>query len=61
MKKITMVLRIKGLSEERIQEHFTEFFSGLVEKYPNQFGVGVSVLIKETEGEKKVLEIADLD
>lgn len=60
MEKTTVVLRVKGLTDEQIQEHFTEFFSGLVEKYPNQFGVGVSVLTKGTKAEQQVLKIAEL-
>lgn len=57
---VTMVLKVKGLSEDQIQEHFSEFFASLVSKYPNQFGVGLSALTKGTEEEKKVLAIADL-
>ena len=60
MEKTTVVLRVKGLTEEQIQEHFTEFFSELVKKYPNQFGVGVSVLTKGTDAEQQVLKIAEL-
>lgn len=60
MEMTTIILKIKGLSEEQIQEHFSEFFSSLVDKYPNQFGVGASVLTKGTEAEQQVLKIADL-
>lgn len=60
MEMTTLVVKIKGLSEEQIQEHFSEFFNELVEKYPNQFGAGISVLTKGTEGEQQVLKVADL-
>lgn len=60
MEMTTIILKIKGLSEEQIQEHFSKFFAGLVDKYPNQFGVGASVLTKGTEAEQQVLKIADL-
>lgn len=60
MEMTTIILKVKGLSEEEIQEHFSEFFAGLVDKYPDQFGVGVSVLTKGTEAEQQVLKIADL-
>ncbi|WP_367378111.1 hypothetical protein [Enterococcus gilvus] len=60
MEMTTIILKVKGLSEEEIQEHFSEFFAGLVDKYPNQFGVGASVLTKGTEAEQQVLKIADL-
>ncbi|MEO1772526.1 hypothetical protein [Candidatus Enterococcus ferrettii] len=56
----TMVLKIKGLTEDQIQEHFSELFGSLVAKYPNQFGVGLSALAKGTEEEQQVLAIADL-
>lgn len=56
----TIVIKVKGLTEDQIQEHFSEFFASLVSKYPNQFGVGLSALTKGTEEEQKVLAIADL-
>ncbi|MGM0173676.1 hypothetical protein [Enterococcus sp. DIV0800] len=60
MEMTTLVLKIKGLSEEQIQEHFSEFFNDLVDKYPNQFGVGLSAMTKGTEEEQQILKIADL-
>ena len=56
----TVVLKIKGLTNEQIQEEFSEFFNKLVEKYPNQFGVGLSVMEQNTDGEKEILRIANL-
>ena len=56
----TVVLKIKGLTDEQIQEEFSEFFNMLVDKYPNQFGVGISFMRQNTEGEKKILTIAGL-
>lgn len=56
----TIVLKIKGLTEDQIQEHFSELFASLVAKYPNQFGAGLSALAKGTDGEQQVLAIADL-
>ena len=55
----TLVLKVKGLTDEQIQEEFTEFFNKLVEKYPKQFGVGLSVMEENTEGEQlaEILEI----
>lgn len=60
VEKTTVVLRIKGLTEEQIQEHFSEFFAELVAKYPNKFGAGASVLTKGTDAEQQVLKIAEL-
>lgn len=60
METTTLVLKIKGLSEDQIQEHFSEFFNELVDKYPNQFGVGLSAMTKGSDGEHQVLSIADL-
>ncbi|MFQ7233229.1 MAG: hypothetical protein ACLRPU_00015 [Enterococcus hulanensis] len=59
MEKTTVVLRIKGLTEEQIQEHFSDFFSELVAKYPN-FGAGASILTRGTDAEQQVLKIAEL-
>lgn len=56
----TVVLKIKGLTDEQIQEEFSEFFNTLVDKYPNQFGVGISSMRENTEGEKEILRIARL-
>lgn len=56
----TIVLKIKGLSDEQIQEEFTELFSKLVDKYPGEFGVGLSALEEGTDGEKMILKIANL-
>ena len=33
----TLVLKLKGLTDEQIQEEFTGFFNKMVEKYQNQF------------------------
>lgn len=55
-----MVLKTIGLNDEQIQEEFSWFFNTLVEKYPDHFGVGLSVLTKGTDSERQVLEIADL-
>ena len=60
MEKTTMVLRIKGLSEDQIQEYFGDFFASLVKIHPDTFRVGASVLKKGSEKERKVLKIADL-
>lgn len=56
----TVVLKIKGLTEEQLQEEFTEFFNELVEKHPTEFGAGVSIIREGSEGEKTILEIAKL-
>ncbi|MGI6154421.1 MAG: hypothetical protein ACOYEB_00535 [Enterococcus lemanii] len=40
----TLVLKVKGLTDEQLQEEFSEFFNKLVEKYPNQSGVGLSAM-----------------
>lgn len=55
-----MILKTTGLNDDQIQEEFSDFFNRLVNKYPDQFGVGLTVLTKGTESEKQVLEIADL-
>lgn len=60
VEKTTVVLRIKGLTEEQIQEHFSDFFAELVAKYPNKFGAGASILTRGTDAEHQVLKIADL-
>lgn len=56
----TLVLKVKGLTDEQIQEEFTEFFNKLVEKYPKKFGVGLSAMEENTEGEQEILRIAKL-
>ena len=56
----TLVLKVKGLTDEQIQEEFTEFFNKMVEKYPKQFGVGLSAMEENTEGEQEILRIAKL-
>lgn len=56
----TLVLKVKGLTDEQIQEEFTDFFNKLVEKYPKQFGVGLSAMEGNTEGEQEILRIAKL-
>ena len=56
----TLVLKVKGLSDDQIQEEFSEFFYKMVEKYPNQFGVGLSAMEGNSEGEKEILRIAEL-
>lgn len=56
----TLVLKVKGLTDEQLQEEFSEFFNKLVEKYPNQFGVGLSAMEENSEGEKEILRIAEL-
>lgn len=59
MEKTVIVLRVSGLTEEQIQEEFSDFFAGLTAKYPNKFGCGTSVMTDQ--GAKEVLEIADLE
>lgn len=56
----TLVLKLKGLTDEQIQEEFTGFFNKMVEKYPNQFGVGLSAMEQNSPGEKEILRIAEL-
>ena len=56
----TLVLKVKGLTDEQIQEEFTDFFNKLVEKYPDEFGVGLSAMEENTEGEQEILRIAKL-
>ena len=56
----TVVLKIKGLSDDQINEEFTGFFNKLVEKYPKQFGVGMSAMEPNSAGEKEILRIAEL-
>lgn len=56
----TIVLKVKGLSDEQIQEEFSEFFNKLVEKYPGKFGVGLSTMERNSNGEKEILKIANL-
>lgn len=56
----TIVLKIKGLSDEQIQEEFTELFTKLADKYPEEFGVGLSALEEGTDGERMILKIANL-
>ncbi len=36
----TLVLKVRGLTDRQIQEEFGEFFNKLVEKYPDEYGVG---------------------
>lgn len=56
----TLVLKVKGLTDEQIQEEFTDFFNKLVEKYPDEFGVGLSAMEENTEGEQEILRTAKL-
>jgi len=55
----TIVLKTHGISDERIQEEFSQFFSSLVEKYSG-FGVGLSTMEQGTDSELEILKLADL-
>lgn len=48
------------LPNEKIQEEFTDLFNKLVEKYPDEFGVGLSAVEGNSEGEQEILRIAKL-
>ncbi|MGK0607118.1 hypothetical protein [Enterococcus gilvus] len=60
MGETTMFLRIRGLSEEEVQNHFTDFFTYLGEKYPDRVKVSASVLTKGTEAERLIRKILDV-
>lgn len=60
MESTVLVLKVKGLTDDEVQENFGEFFENMVDKYPNKFGVGLSGMAKGSEAEKEVLRLADL-
>lgn len=55
-----MEIQVHELPESQLDMIAEKVVAGLVDKYPNQFGVGASVLTKGTEAEQQVLKIADL-
>lgn len=56
----TMVISVKGLNDDQIQEEFTDFFQNLVEKYGVNFGCSLSKMQENTEAEKQILILAEL-
>ena len=56
----TAVLKMAGLDDDQIQEEFSEFFEGLTQKYPNQFGVGAYFMKRGSDAEAELLKIARL-
>lgn len=57
----TIVISVKGLDDDQIQEEFTVFFQNLVEKYGENFGCSLSKMQENTESEKQILKLSELN
>lgn len=61
MDRKTIVLSVKGLTDNEIQEEFTSFFQSLVEKYGSEFGCTLSKMQQNTQAEKEILKLSEIN